>query len=740
MACAMELALEKPTAKYSLQNRRFLRTLLLIKYRFVDFAMSRVRMLIHFGVVPYMVFDGDYLPSKAATELQRSKKRETSRKVGLELHRMEKFSQAHLELQKAVDVTPEMARQLIDELIRQGVQYVVAPYEADAQLVYLERKGFIQGILSEDSDLLVFGAKCLLTKLDQYGECIAIYRKDFATCRDISFAGWSDTEFRRMAILSGCDYLPSINKMGLKTAYRLVRKHRTIEKIVRMLQFDGQYLVPPNYLENFRKAEMTFLHQRVFCPDQKKLVMASEINIEKDANDLSFIGDDVQPSIALRVAMGDLHPMTKQPIVTKVRASGTTKSQWAVSKKQYVALPPESKFCKPIESYYKHKRVPLAELDPNNLTPSQSQSRVLSRLENIWSSGQVFNSLSSHSTIPFTPLDNVSSPSLRTRPTCIGTLSSASEQSAKRSRLCEDLDEESIVGGHTSAVEVETRRSRFFTSSAPKPNPSIEREGNPRNPQTKAMNIWSDDSLEDATVGLPNSSANTFITDVSQKPTIKSLLESPKSEVDAQSIKMGSSFLVQPSAKTLSEPLQSAFLTAPSRSSDENCIINQRSKEQTGADLPSLKNRFICQPLKVSNHVDPSKAHVQRAFKPVKGADPERGPQLKRLKSSTFLRAVQPKNVAKTLAHVTVWPRPSLSAARNKSELRPTHPRRLMRLDNSTQNLTYTARVQPLSCRGSEDLIIPDSDEELDETKSRLEVVGYDGPKFDVARFEFKEG
>lgn len=201
--------------------------------RFVDFAMHRVRMLQHFGVIPYLIFDGDYLPSKASTEKDRSKHRDQSRKAGLELLNAGKTSQAHLEFQKAVDVTPEMARQLIDDLKQNGVKYVVAPYEADAQMVYLETKGIIDGIISEDSDLLVFGAKCLLTKLDQYGNCVQINRADFCAVKEISLTGWSDADFRRMSILSGCDYLASIQGMGLKTAYRLVRKHKTIEKIIR---------------------------------------------------------------------------------------------------------------------------------------------------------------------------------------------------------------------------------------------------------------------------------------------------------------------------------------------------------------------------------------------------------------------------------------------------------------------------------------------------------------------------
>ena len=42
---------------------------------------------------------------------------------------------------------------------------MVAPYEADAQLAYLSKIDYIQGVITEDSDLLVFGAANVLLKL-----------------------------------------------------------------------------------------------------------------------------------------------------------------------------------------------------------------------------------------------------------------------------------------------------------------------------------------------------------------------------------------------------------------------------------------------------------------------------------------------------------------------------------------------------------------------------------------------
>lgn len=47
----------------------------------------------------------------------------------------------------------------LQALRAENVDYVVAPYEADAQLCYLEREGYVDGIITEDSDLLVFGCR-----------------------------------------------------------------------------------------------------------------------------------------------------------------------------------------------------------------------------------------------------------------------------------------------------------------------------------------------------------------------------------------------------------------------------------------------------------------------------------------------------------------------------------------------------------------------------------------------------
>ena len=45
----------------------------------------------------------------------------------------------------------------VQVLKREGIECIVAPYEADAQLAYLALTGDVDAVITEDSDLLPYG-------------------------------------------------------------------------------------------------------------------------------------------------------------------------------------------------------------------------------------------------------------------------------------------------------------------------------------------------------------------------------------------------------------------------------------------------------------------------------------------------------------------------------------------------------------------------------------------------------
>jgi exonuclease-1 len=309
------------------------------------------------------------------------RKRAQSKIAGLDLLKLGRTSQAHLELQKAIDVTPLMARHIIDACAALGVKCLVAPYEADSQLYYLEKKGIIDAVVSEDSDLLVFGVRTLITKLDQFGECVEVNRDHFTACKDVSLAGWTPKQFRHMCILSGCDYLENIPSMGLKTAHRLLRRYNDVEKVLRALKFDGKMKVPEDYFEAFKRADMTFMHQRVFCPIENRLVMANDPDPDAVIDDeiLVYIGPDIDVEIARLVASGHLDPMTKQPILipkATPKANPFAKQWTPASQPKKVETPHNGKtitqFFKPKSEARPTASTPLRTRDINTAMTSMS--------------------------------------------------------------------------------------------------------------------------------------------------------------------------------------------------------------------------------------------------------------------------------------------------------------------------------------------------------------------------------
>ncbi|KAF4456281.1 exonuclease 1 [Fusarium albosuccineum] len=702
--CALELGQDKPTQKY------------------INAAMMRVRMLRHFGITPYMVFDGDFLPSKAATEDSRAKKRNEKKKAAMELLRAGKPAQATQEFQKCIDITPEMASALIQQLKKLQIPYVVAPYEADAQLVYLERQGLIHGIISDDSDLLVFGAKKLLTKLDQYGNCMEINRKDFCACREVSLTGWSDTEFRRMAIMSGCDYLDGLPSVGLKTAYRMLRKTKAPERVVRMLQFQGKR-VSENYLTQFYQAELTFLHQWVFCPTKRELVHLTELDGTRTAEEMPFIGAFVEPDVARAIAKGDMNPITKTPIVIPTTPSKRRHSQVATST---VDQPPPMK---PISTYFKgHQRIPMGEMDPNcfevdpqrvaqitggGLVPrvfplprpyldaaTQPAAAGASRRPEA-NRTRTSPRLHRRRTEPISSMlaRVAGSPTSSRRTSSVGTTSSSpsvpstdpTNRPPKKARLCDENE--------TEVKDALPQKSKFF--AAPKPRRS------PRKAKSDAY-LLSDDSLDEALLALPDfegwkpadkskKSISVFEERESQETTTTADSESQLSFAKDGETPMSS----------LEDPMPPPRSTAP---------LSQASSTPSRPDLGQF------------SYSKPSETPVSNASR----------------RSSVFSAASTPSTAPSTAAS-RMTPLQRLGARAMNAPMSPKLPKPRKSLDSQflsgvPVNPAFVPlpkvnlkEVELLNQCGSEDQIIPDSDEEVEDD----DEVDLPPKKLNLSRFAF---
>ena len=105
-----------------------------------------------------LVFDGAKLKMKSRIEDDRKKQRLESLSKAEALLLDGNLQGANKKYIEAIEITNDMVQKLIIELKCLRIEYIVAPYEADAQLAHLFKIGKIDLVITEDSDLLLFGA------------------------------------------------------------------------------------------------------------------------------------------------------------------------------------------------------------------------------------------------------------------------------------------------------------------------------------------------------------------------------------------------------------------------------------------------------------------------------------------------------------------------------------------------------------------------------------------------------
>jgi exonuclease-1 len=265
--------------------------------KFLNYLIRKLKQLLDNKIIPVMVFDGDRLPMKKFEEDDRAKRRSDVVRQSHELLQKGQYDLAKQKMMEGYDVNPYMAFKFIKVLKKLNIEYIVAPYEADAQLAYLARIGYVDLVYTEDSDLIALGCQKVILKLDNDGRCHEINIKDLAKVKELDFTLFNHDKFLFFCILSGCDYF-KVKGIGHKKAYQFIKDYNgDYLNCIRSLKLNPKYYnnLPLKPEETFEKAFLTFKFQVVYCPKEKRMRYLNDITetiytqIYK-YDDLTFLG------------------------------------------------------------------------------------------------------------------------------------------------------------------------------------------------------------------------------------------------------------------------------------------------------------------------------------------------------------------------------------------------------------------------------------------------------------------
>jgi flap endonuclease-1 len=150
-------------------------------------------------------------------------------------------------------ITPEdyaLTKELLDIM---NVPYFNAPMEAETMAADLCKRGLVDAVLTEDSDVVCYETPIWLSKIDTAAnKCMRInYQSLIATLE------FSSDELLDFCIMCGCDYNQRVKGIGSAKSFDRITQYRTIEKVDENTKEDIACLNHVRTRELFRDYEVS---------------------------------------------------------------------------------------------------------------------------------------------------------------------------------------------------------------------------------------------------------------------------------------------------------------------------------------------------------------------------------------------------------------------------------------------------------------------------------------------------
>ena len=102
----------------------------------------------------------------------------------------------------------------------------------------LALNGKVDGVLSDDTDVLAYGTKLFLTGINTTkNSCIEIQIDNILDQINFTYE-----QFRDLCIMCGTDYNSNIPKIGPESSYKLLTEHKSLENIEKNTKYNTNIL------------------------------------------------------------------------------------------------------------------------------------------------------------------------------------------------------------------------------------------------------------------------------------------------------------------------------------------------------------------------------------------------------------------------------------------------------------------------------------------------------------------
>lgn len=224
-----------------------------IRVLFFRFFKDYINKLIENEITPIFIIDSNEDRSKEKNKYTRTKRKKDkeSRKDKVKnlqdkiskLDHFEVTSKQIKDLRQAHLNNSIFSRDSVDLLIKLikilGIPLLTAQGmtgEADKLCAFLCKKGYIQGVITSDRDVLIFGCPYIITKFinkkyNKYTKKVEPHMEIVSLRKILKGTDTTYSQLVDVCILAGCDYNEKLYGVGITNLCELVKKYKKIENL-----------------------------------------------------------------------------------------------------------------------------------------------------------------------------------------------------------------------------------------------------------------------------------------------------------------------------------------------------------------------------------------------------------------------------------------------------------------------------------------------------------------------------
>lgn len=201
--------------------------------------LYRTANLLEFKIVPVYVFDGIPPLLKRRTLEARANRRRAAEAEWQKAKEAGQFEEARMHAMASTKINEEIINSSKELLSYMGIPYIQAPSEGEAQASRMVRDRLVYATASQDYDSFLFGSDVVIRNLTISGRrklpkkniYIEVKPERVILSDLLKHLDISREQLIHLGMLVGTDFNTGIEKVGPKTALKIVKEYKTIEKI-----------------------------------------------------------------------------------------------------------------------------------------------------------------------------------------------------------------------------------------------------------------------------------------------------------------------------------------------------------------------------------------------------------------------------------------------------------------------------------------------------------------------------